>query len=219
MVDSMKKLCAERGVTPYNYLCAAVLGAFSLFYPTGKKDTASLSHMVDLFPFSKYHRERIKYFSTAVGFVCNLMDFVGGEIGDVWANASKVGLDLKKAIDRGEYVDFTDMMEEGGWFHKSKFLHRMYGHVSVLSLQFSFIGEIPEVAEDTPWEVEDFAWTMNYNTLCAAISIVWGYTPSGNLVTNISSNDGKMQLEELREFGAVVQGLITHPLGERGARI
>lgn len=163
--------------------------------------------MVDLFPFSKYQREQIKYFSCAVGMSCHFMELVGGEVGDVWANARKFGADLKKVIDRGEYVDNTEMMVEGGWMHQHKFLARYYGHTSAFSIAFSHIGDIPHISEGTPWEVDDFGWTMNCNTVCSALTIAWGHTPSGDLVANISSNDGKIQLNELKAFGEMVKAL------------
>lgn len=207
-MKAVSRHSAEKGISMYSYLCAAAVGAFALSYPRGKKTTTSLGHAVDLLPFTKYQRERVKYCGTAIGAMNGAVDIVGGQAGDIWEVASDIAAGLKWGFESGDYINTTQLLTETGFFYRHKTIDRLIGHRSYQSIGFSYNEQIQERNLSDVWEVEELALGMNVNTLSCHIVINWGYTPNSELITNIMTSDARMTVDELNRFASDMEELM-----------
>lgn len=200
----------------YSFVCSATVGAFAMMSRPGKKLKLALGNAVELLNFTKYDRERIKYVGTSSGAISTSVRAVGGSAGDLWARAVDMANDMNTQIQEGRYVDSTELMMEGGWFYRHKTLNRAAGHLTALSLSMSYLGDIPDLTEDTPWDMDYITWGMNYNTMCANITVLLGNAPNGELIAQFYSNNAHITREELRQFGSILKGLLIDTVSKKG---
>lgn len=207
-MKAVSRLSAEKGVSMYSYFCACAAGAFALSYPRGKKTIASLGHAVDLFPFTKYQRERVKYCGTAIGAMNGAVGITGGQAGDIWGMASEIGAGLKRGFESGDYINTTQELTESGILYKHKTVDRLIGHRSYQSIGFSYNEQIQERKLSDVWEVEELALGINVNTMSCHIVINWGYTHKSELISNILTCDARMTADELNQFASDMEELM-----------
>lgn len=215
-VGALSKICAQKGVTIYSLMSAAIVGTFALMSRRGKKLNLAVGNAVELLNFTKYDRERITYVGSSSGSISGFFTAVGGSAGDLWTRAVDMAKHMNTHIQEGRYVDSTELMMEGGWFYRHKTLNRAAGHLNALSISISYLGDIPDLTEGTPWEVDHITWGMNYNSMPANVTVLLGKAPNGELIAQFYSNNSLITREELREFSTIFKGLLLDVISKNG---